>query len=57
VSLAARIGPLLFIIDALFGTPSGTTIINMNNDAILKVNLEDLPDNQRALIDKAMEEF
>ena len=39
------------------GTPSGTTIVNMNIDAILKVNLEGLPDEQRALIDKAVEEF
>ena len=29
----------------------------MNYDAILKVNIEDLPDDQRALIDKAAEEF
>ena len=29
----------------------------MNNDTILEVNLEDLPDDQRALIDKATEEF
>jgi len=29
----------------------------MNNDAILKVNLEHLPDKQRALIDKSVEEF
>ena len=28
-----------------------------NNNAILKVNLEDLPDDQRTLIDKATEEF
>ena len=29
----------------------------MNNEAILKVNLEDLPDDQKALIDQAAEEF
>ena len=29
----------------------------MDNQTILKVNLEDLPDEQRALIDKAIEEF
>jgi hypothetical protein len=29
----------------------------MNNEAILKVNLEDLPDDQKALIDQATEEF
>ena len=33
------------------GTPDGTTIIDMDNQMILKVNLEDLPDEQRALID------
>jgi hypothetical protein len=33
------------------GTPSGTTIINMDNEAILKVNLEDQPDDQKALIE------
>jgi hypothetical protein len=27
------------------GTSGGTTIVNMNNDTILKVNLEDLPDD------------
>ena len=57
VSLVARIDPWLFAINTLFGTPSGTTIVNMNNDTILEVNLEDLPDDQRALIDKATEEF
>ena len=31
--------------------------MNMNNDTILKVNLKDFPDEQRALIDKAAEEF
>ena len=40
------------------GTPGGTTIVNMDNDAILKVNLEDLlDDDQRELIGKAVEEF
>ena len=29
----------------------------MNNEAILKVNLEDLPDDQKALINQASEEF
>ena len=37
--------------------PGGTTIVNMDYQMILKVNLEDLPDEQRALIDKAAEEF
>jgi hypothetical protein len=35
----------------------GTTIVNMDNEAIFKVNLEDLPDDQKALIEQAMEEF
>jgi hypothetical protein len=29
----------------------------MDNQTILKVNLEDLPDEQRALINKTTEEF
>jgi len=29
----------------------------MDNEAILKVNLEDLPDDQKALIEQAAEEF
>ena len=37
--------------------PSGTTIVNMNNDAILKVNFEELPEDQQTLITKAAEEF
>ena len=37
--------------------PSGTTIVDMDNQAILKVNLEDLRDEQRALIDKATEQI
>ena len=39
------------------GTPDGTTIVNIDNEAILKVNLEDLPDDQKALIEHAAEEF
>ena len=39
------------------GTPGGTIIVNMDNQTILKVNLEDLPDDQKALIEQAMEEF
>jgi hypothetical protein len=34
-----------------------TTIVNMDNQTILKVNLEDLPDDQKALIEQAIEEF
>jgi hypothetical protein len=33
------------------------TIVNMNNEAILKVNLEDLPDDQKALIEQVAEAF
>ena len=29
----------------------------MDNEAILKVNLEDLPDDQKALIEQTVEEF
>jgi len=39
------------------GTPDGTTIVNMDNQMILKVNLEDLPNDQKVLIEKAVEEF
>ena len=49
--------PITFHRRHALGTPSGTTIVNMNNDTILKVNLEDLLDDQRALIDKVAEEF
>ena len=38
-------------------TPGGTTIVDMDNQTILKVNLEDLPDDQNALIDQVVEEF
>jgi hypothetical protein len=34
-----------------------TTIINMDNQTILKVNLEDIPDNKKALFEKATDEF
>ena len=37
--------------------PSGTTIVDMDNNAILKVNFEDLPEDQQTLITKATEEF
>ena len=40
-----------------FGMPSGTTIVDMDNNAILKVNFEDLPEDQQTLITKAIEEF
>jgi hypothetical protein len=31
--------------------PGGTTIVNMDSEAILKVNFEDLPNDQKALIE------
>ena len=35
-----------------------TAVVNMeNNNAILNVNLEDLPDDQKALIEQVAEEF
>jgi hypothetical protein len=37
--------------------PGGTTIVNMDNEMILKVNFEDLLDDQKALIEQATEEF
>ena len=37
--------------------PSGTTIVDMDNQTILKVNLEDLPIDQKVLIEQATEEF
>jgi hypothetical protein len=37
--------------------PGGTTIVNMNNEVILKVNLEDLPDDQKALVEQAAKAF
>ena len=54
---AAGIDASLFHRRHRFGTLGGTIIVNMNNEAILKVNLEDLPDDQKALIERAVEEF
>ena len=50
-------GSITFRYPHTLSMPSGTTIINMDNEAILKVNLEDLPDDQKALIVQAAEEF
>jgi len=49
--------PRRFLPSTRIGTPDGTTIINMYNQEILKVNLEGLPDDQKALIERAVEEF
>ena len=38
-------------------TPGGTTIVNKDNDAILKVNFGELPKDQQTPITKATEEF
>jgi hypothetical protein len=43
--LAAGIDPSLFCLRHRLGTPGGTAIVNMDNEAILKANLEDLPDD------------
>jgi hypothetical protein len=47
----------LFAVDTKLGTPSGTTIVDMDNQMILKVNLNDLPGEQKALIEQATKEF
>ena len=49
--------PCRFLPSTRIGTPDGTTIVNMYNQAILKVNLEGPPDDQKALIERAVEEF
>jgi hypothetical protein len=56
----------IFNIDTGLACPVGpqsfdwklTAVVNMeNNNTILKVNLEDLPDDQKVLIEQATEEF
>jgi hypothetical protein len=55
----------LFAVDIDLARPVGqqsfdqksTTIINMDNQTILKVNLEDLPVDQKVLTEQATEEF
>ena len=48
-----------FCINTLFGTPGGTTIVMAayNNKDILMVPYEDLPDEDKDVIGKAIEEF
>ena len=48
-----------FCVNTLFGTPSGTTIVMVvhNNKDILMVPYEDLPDEDKDVIGKAIEEF
>ena len=50
---------LYFCVNTLFGTPSGTTIIMAvhNNKDILMVPYEDLSDEDKDVIGKAIEEF
>ena len=49
-SLARLVGPQSF-------DQKSTTIVIMDNQTILKVNLEDLSDDQKALIEQAAEEL
>ena len=48
-----------FCVNTLFGTPGGTTIVMAvhNNKDILMVLYEDLPAEDKDVIDKAIEEF
>jgi hypothetical protein len=48
-----------FCVDTLSGTPGGTTIVMAvhNNKDILMVPYEDLPDEDKEVISKAIEEF
>ena len=48
-----------FCVNTLFGMPSGTTIIMavQNNKDILMVPYEDLPDKDKDVISKAIENF
>ena len=48
-----------FCVNTLFGTPSGTTIIMAvhSNKDILMVPYEDLPNKDKDVIGKALEEF
>ena len=48
-----------FCVNTLFGTPSGTTIVMVvhNNKDILMVPYEDLPDEDKDVIGKAIEVF
>jgi hypothetical protein len=48
--LVGSVGPQSFY-------QKSTTIINMDDQTILKVNLEDLPNNQKALIKQPTEDF
>ena len=46
-----------FCVNTLFGTPSGTTIVMVVHKDILVVPYEDLPDEDKDVISKAIEEF
>ena len=53
------ITPPHFCVNTLFGTPDGTTIVMVvhNNKDILMLSYEDLPDEDKDVIGKAIEEF
>ena len=57
LSLLVSAAPYCFLPLTQIDMPYGTIIVDMDNQTILKVNLEDLPDDQKALIEQAMEEF
>lgn len=46
-----------FRVDTLFGTPGGTTIVEMDNTTILNVDFEDQPEDHKIIITKAAEEY
>ena len=48
-----------FCVNTFFGTPDGTTIVMVvhNNKDIFVVPYEDLPDEDKDVIGKAIEEF
>ena len=55
--LTAENDPSLFHRPHNLSMPGGTTIVDMDNQTILKVNLEDLPDDQKTLIEQASKKF
>jgi hypothetical protein len=46
----------LFCVNTLFGTPGGTTIVNMDydNEQVLNISIDDLPEEAKALVEKAV---
>jgi hypothetical protein len=45
-----------FFVNTLFGTPGGTTIVNMDydNEQVLNISIDDLPEEAKALVEKAV---